>query len=102
MIIRVNVISGSTTKIGLNAWSYKVISIVLKLWGCISLKITEDTWSIMILPIDPEIGRVYRILLGMLYLEDIRLQQKIILFMGVITGVNVDKYWIFEALAVSG
>ena len=69
---------------------------MLKLWGCISLKITEETSSTMIDPVDPEIGKVYKMLLGIENLLDIRLQQNIILLTGVITGVNVDKYWIFE------
>ena len=41
-------------------------------------------------------------LFGMEYLDDIRLQQKIILFIGFITGVNVERYWMFVELNVVG
>ena len=99
---KVNTNSGSILFIGLNAWSNKLISIVLKTCGIILLKMIADTLSWMIDPKLLETGNVYKIWFGIEYLDDIRLQQKIILFIGFMTGVNVERYWIFVALKVSG
>ena len=56
----------------------------------------EEGLNWMILPKELAIGIVYRILFGMLYLLFTKLQQKIRLSTGDMTGVCVDKYWMFE------
>ena len=50
----------------------------------------------MILPKDDAMGIVYRILLGIEYFEFTKLQQNMRESTGDITGVCVDKYWMFE------
>ena len=75
---------------------------MLKFCGMILLYTRDALLNTIRLPRAELIGTLYRILLGMLYLLDIRLQQKISESTGLITGVWVDKYWILDVWSVGG
>ena len=48
------------------------------------------------------IGTLYRILFGILYLLETKLQQNMSESTGEITGVCVDRYWILDVCNVGG